>query len=530
MHGGGRLRRVFAVLGTAAALAIGAGGVFPASAAAPEGVVQGARSPDALPGSYLVMLKSDPGGDRPAAGAGEVADASATLARAYGGTVRRTYDAALHGFAADLTERQARRLAADPSVALVSANRRVRVDGEQTSPEAWGLDRVDQRRLPYDDRYTYPDTAGAGVTVYVVDTGVRITSEEFGGRASHGYDAVDGDAVADDGHGHGTHVAGTVASTTFGVAKAAKVVAVRVLDDNGEGTTEQVVAGIDWVTRNAARPAVVNMSLGSDPDPVLDAAVARSIAAGLTYTVAAGNQAVDANEHSPARVPTAITVGATDSADAQASFSNYGPLVDLYAPGVDVTSVWYVIDFEGIGVTMSGTSMAAPHAAGAAALYLSTHRTATPAQVTAALTGAATVDSLYELGPGSPDRLLYTGTVPNRPRGPRFAAPAPVEFDGIGTVEAPITVTGVPGKAPRDLDVGVDIGYWWRSDLNVEVVAPDGAAFLLHAAGNYDIATDLVALYGVDASGHTANGVWRLRVTDTGGYFPGTIRGWYLRF
>ncbi|MFE7190422.1 S8 family serine peptidase [Kitasatospora sp. NPDC057541] len=524
MAPGQRLRRVCAVLGTAAVLTIGAGGVFPAAAAVPEGVVQGEGSPSAVPGSYLVVLKPT------AAKGSSVADGAAALARAYGGTVHRSYDAALRGFSAGLTGKQARRLAADPSVALVSQNRRVRADGVQTAPGSWGLDRIDQRRFPYDDRYAYPDTAGAGVTAYIVDTGVRITAEEFEGRASYGYDAIDGDNVADDGHGHGTHVAGTVASASFGVAKAAKIVAVRVLNDDGEGTTEQVVAGIDWVTKHAVRPAVVNMSLGSDPDPVMDAAVAGSIAAGLTYTVAAGNQSVDASQHSPARVPSAITVGATDRDDVEASFSNYGPLVDLYAPGVDITSVWHVVDMGGLGIDMSGTSMAAPHAAGAAALYLASHPGATPAQVSAALTSAATVGALHGLGTGSPDRLLYTGTVPNRPRGPLFAAPGPVAFDGIGTVESPVTVTGVAGKAPRDLDVSVDIAYWWRGDLKVELVAPDGAAFLLHDTNIGEAYTNLVAVYGVDASAHTAAGVWRLRVTDVGGYFPGTINGWSLRF
>ncbi|MFJ4096181.1 S8 family serine peptidase [Kitasatospora sp. NPDC089913] len=524
MFSGIRPRRICAVLGAAVALSIGAGGALPASAAVPEGIVQGEGSSEAVPGTYLVVLEPA------AAQRSPLAEGAAALARSYGGTVRRSFGAALPGFSAALTPRQARRLAADPSVAVVSQNRRVRADGVQTSPESWGLDRVDQRRFPYDDRYTYPDTAGAGVTAYIIDTGVRITSEEFEGRASYGYDAIDGDDVADDGYGHGTHVAGTVAGATFGVAKAAKIVSVRVLNDDGEGTTEQVVAGIDWVTRHAVRPAVVNMSLGSEPDPVLDAAVAGSIATGLTYTVAAGNQSVDANEHSPARVPSAITVGASDRDDVPASFSNFGPLVDLWAPGVDITSAWYVSDLGGIGVQMSGTSMAAPHAAGAVALYLASRPAATPAQVASALTSAATVGSLHELSAGSPDRLLYTGSVPNRPRGPLFAAPGPVGFDGKGTVVSPVTVTGVTGKAPRDLDVTVDIDYWWRGDLKVELVAPDGAAFLLHDTDIGEAYSNLVGVYGVDASAHTAAGVWRLRVTDVGGYFPGTINSWSLRF
>ncbi|MFF1905626.1 S8 family serine peptidase [Kitasatospora sp. NPDC058218] len=517
------LRRVCVVLGVAGALSLGAGGVLPASAAAPEGVVQGARAGNAVPGSYLVVLKA------PAGGSGSVASSAAVLARAYGGTVRRTYDAAVNGFSATLTERQARRLAADPSVALVSQNRRLRVDAVQPEPDSWGLDRIDQRRKPFDNRYAYPDSGGRGVTAYVVDTGVRITQEEFDGRASYGYDAIDGDGEAADGHGHGTHVAGTVASSVFGVAKNARIVAVRVLDDDGYGTTEQVVAGLDWVTRNAVKPAVVNLSLGSEPDPVLDAAVAHSIATGLTYTVAAGNDAVDASEHSPARVPTAITVGATDEDDARASFSNYGPLVDLFAPGVNITSTQNWSDYGGFGLDMSGTSMAAPHVAGAAALYLADHPAATPAQVATALTAAATTEAVSDAGPGSPDRLLYTGAVPIRPR-TQFASPTPVPIDGQGVHESPITVSGVAGKAPKDLEVRLDIAYEWRGDLRVELVAPNGAVFLLREEKIWDGDPAITGIVGTDASASTANGLWRLRVTDLFGYWTGTINSWALRF
>ncbi|GAA2796829.1 MULTISPECIES: S8 family serine peptidase [Kitasatospora] len=516
--------RVCVVLGSAAVVTVGTGGAFPAAAAAPEGVVQGARSPHAVPGSYLVVLKAPPAGGR------SVASGAHGLARAYGGTVRRVYDAALNGFSVELSERQARRLAADPAVAVVSQNRRVGMDGSQNEPQSWGLDRIDQRRFPYDNRYTYPDSGGRGVTAYIVDTGVRVTQEEFAGRASYGFDAVDGDTVAEDGHGHGTHVAGTVASSEFGVAKNASIVAVRVLNDDGEGTTEQVVAGIDWVTRHAVRPALVNMSLGSEPDPVFDAAVANSIASGLTYTVAAGNDSIDASDHSPARVPTAITVGATGSDDARASFSNYGPLVDLFAPGVDIVSTLNCSDYGGFGISMSGTSMAAPHVAGAAALYLADHPTATPAQVVAALTAAATIGSVVDAGPGSPDRLLYTGTVPNRPRGPVFAGTPGVPISGVGAVESRVTVGGVSGKAPRDLEVLVDIGYQWRGDLRVELVAPDGAVFLLRDEDIADGTPDIVGVFGADASAHTAAGVWRLRVTDLHGYWDGTINSWSLRF
>ncbi|MFJ9951891.1 S8 family serine peptidase [Kitasatospora sp. NPDC091207] len=511
------------MFGVVTALSLGAGGVLPASAAAPEGVVREARPGSAVPGSYLVVLKA------PAGGSGSIASGATALTRAYGGTVRRTYDAALNGFSAELTERQARRLAADPSVALVSQNRRLRVDAVQPDPQSWGLDRIDQRRQPYDHQYASPDSGGRGVTAYIVDTGVRITQEEFDGRASYGYDAIDGDNEAPDGYGHGTHVAGTVASSTFGVAKNAKIVSVRVLDDDGYGTTEQVVAGLDWVTRNAVKPAVVNLSLGGDPDPVLDAAVAHSIATGLTYVVAAGNDGVDADAHSPGRVPTALTVGATDLDDQRAWFSNYGPLVDLFAPGVDITSTQNWNDYGGIGLDMSGTSMAAPHVAGAAALYLADHPAATPAQVAAVLTGAATTGSVVDAGPGSPDRLLYTGSVPARPR-TQFTSSTPVPIDAVGVHESPITVSGVPGKAPKDLEVRLDIAYAWRGDLRVELVAPNGAVSLLREEKIWDGAPAITGIFGADASASTANGVWRLRVTDLFGYWTGTIDSWALRF
>ncbi|WP_329493405.1 S8 family peptidase [Kitasatospora herbaricolor] len=504
----------------AAALALGAGGALPAAASAPEGVVRGAGAPGTVPGSYLVLLH--PQAARSAAGQG------AALTAHYGGTVRRTFGSALHGFSAGLTERQARRLAADPAVVAVVRNRKVSLDASQPAPPSWGLDRIDQKRPPMTDRFDYPGSAGRGVTAYIVDSGVRITHEDFGGRASYGFDAVDGDAEADDGHGHGTHVAATVAGATYGVAKQASVVAVRVLDDWGSGTVEGVVAGIDWVTAHAVKPAVVNLSLGGDPDDVLDTAVRNSIASGLTYTVAAGNDGVDASQHSPARVPTAITVGATASDDRVSWFSNHGPLVDLYAPGTDITSAGIAYDED--STTMSGTSMASPHAAGAAALYLADHRTATPAQVAAALTASATVGSLRDLVEGTPDRLLYTGGIPNRPPGPRFtnAVDVPIEE---AAVESRITVTGVPGRAPADLDIAVDLPHQWPDDLVLDLVAPDGTAYRLKNAeftSGWD--DGIHTVFGVDASARTAAGVWRLRVAGGSEYFSGYLDSWALQF
>ncbi|MEV7568879.1 S8 family peptidase [Streptomyces tanashiensis] len=374
----------------AAAAALFAGNL--AGAAAPaEGTVHGLGAPGAVDGSFVVIL-----------------DASANkaeLAKKYGGTLQRSYGSEVNGFSASgLTVQEARRLAADPAVGTVVQNKRFSIKETQEKPPSWGLDRIDQAETAGDDKYTYPDGGGEGVTAYVIDTGVRITHQDFGGRAAHGFDAVDNDDSADDGNGHGTHVAGTIAGTSHGVAKKARIVAVRVLDDNGSGTTEQVVAGIDWVTKNHSGPSVANMSLGGGADEALDAAVQRAIASGVTFAVAAGNESSDAGQGSPSRVPEALTVASSTKDDEQSDFSNFGAVVDLYAPGSEITSAWNDSD---TGVkTISGTSMATPHVTGAAALYLAAHPSATPADTAAALTGAATPDAIKNPSSGTANKLL----------------------------------------------------------------------------------------------------------------------------
>jgi subtilisin family serine protease len=301
-------------------------------------------------------------------------------------------------------------MAADPAVAYVQPNVVHRASGTQTNPPSYGLDRIDQRNRPLDRSYTYPRTA-PGVHAYIVDTGIRTTHADFGGRASSGFDAVDG-GTADDCNGHGTHVAGTVGGSAYGVAKDVRLVAVRVLNCEGSGTTAQVVAGIDWVTANAQKPAVANMSLGGGADTALDNAVRRSIASGVSYAIAAGNGLfglfpLDACTQSPARVAEALTVSATDSSDRKASWANRGTCVDVFAPGIGITSAWSTGDTA--TSTISGTSMAAPHVAGAAAVYLAANPTATPSQVSGAITGTATTGVVASPGSGSPNRLLYTG-------------------------------------------------------------------------------------------------------------------------
>ncbi|MDJ1137765.1 S8 family peptidase [Streptomyces iconiensis] len=392
-------RRISLAVGAAVAVAGGATLLtLPAGAAPAEGTVYGTDAKDPVKGSYIVMLKDGESAGVRAAGAGK------ELAKEYGGKAKRTYTSAVHGFSASgLSAEEARRLAADDKVAKVYQNQRFTTTGTQKNPP-WGLDRIDQAKTKGDKKYTYPATAGKGVTAYVIDTGVRISHKDFGGRASYGFDAIDNDKTAQDGNGHGTHVAGTIAGTKYGVAKKAKVVGVRVLDNEGSGTTEQVVAGIDWVTKNHKGPSVANMSLGGGKDAALDAAVKKSIASGVTYAVSAGNESADATTASPARVPEAITVAASDKNDKQATFSNYGKRVDLYAPGVDIVSA---SNKNNTGTaTMSGTSMSSPHVAGAAAVYLSGHKTATPKQVSAALVKGATSGTISNPSAGTPNKLL----------------------------------------------------------------------------------------------------------------------------
>lgn len=347
---------------------------------------------EVVPDSYVVVLRADVG-------------ATANVAASYGGTVTATWSRALNGFAARMSESQAKRLAADPRVASVQQDQVVRATDRQPDPPSWGLDRVDQRDRPLDRSYTQDSTA-SDVHVYVIDTGIRLSHNTFGGRANWGVNTIDAIDTDCNGIGHGTHVAGTVGGREYGVAKGVTLTAVKVLGCDGLGTASSVISGVEWVTRNAARPAVANMSLGGGASAPIDLAVANSIASGITYTVASGNYSLDACGFSPARVPTAITVNATDVDDRQYVSSNYGTCTDLFAPGVGIISAG--TDTDDAQRNLTGTSMAAPHVAGAAALWLARHPTDTPAQVTAALLAATTPGLVSDAGPGSPNLLLYT--------------------------------------------------------------------------------------------------------------------------
>ncbi|MEV4710157.1 S8 family peptidase [Micromonospora sp. NPDC049374] len=394
-----QLIRALAVVATAAA--VSAAGTT-AAVAAPTGEIRGAGASNAVSGSYLVVLRTDAVG---AAGSSTaraaVPDRASALVKRYGGSVSDTYSAALTGFAAKMTASQAARLAANPAVAYVEQDQVVTIQATQTNA-TWGLDRIDQRNRPLSTTYTYPNTA-SNVRAYIIDTGIRTSHNQFGGRATWGTNTVDSNNT--DCNGHGTHVAGTVGGSTHGVAKGVRLVAVKVLNCSGGGTTTSVVNGVNWVTANAVKPAVANMSLGGGASSSIDNAVRNSIASGVSYAVAAGNSNANACNYSPARTSTAITVGSTTSTDARSSFSNYGSCVHIFAPGSSITSTWHTSNTA--TNTISGTSMASPHVAGAAALVLGANPSYSPAQVKSYLVNNATTGVVTSPGSGSPNRLLF---------------------------------------------------------------------------------------------------------------------------
>jgi subtilisin family serine protease len=383
-----------------------------------------AVGPEAVPGSYIVVFKTS---------VSDVDRQVDDISLAQGISAQYRYQHALKGFSATLSPAAVTALRNDPRVDYIEQNQVAHAVGSQTGA-TWGIDRIDQRALPLNTTYNYNQT-GTGIDAYIIDTGIRFTHNEFGGRAVTGVDEITPGGTAADGNGHGTHVAGTVGGATYGVAKAVHLIAVRVLDNSGSGTYAQVIAGVDWVTSNhTTNPAVANMSLGGPVSSALDTAVRNSIADGVVYCIAAGNSAVNVSTTSPADVAEAVTVAASGSNDAWAYFSNYGSGVDIIGPGVNITSSWYTSNTA--TNTISGTSMATPHVAGAAALYLEAHPGSTPAQVQAGLITASTPSVVTGVPSGTANRLLYSldGVAPPPPPAPPAAPTLVSPTNGASSV------------------------------------------------------------------------------------------------
>ncbi len=355
-----------------------------------EGYVR--RSARRIPGRYIVVLQSG----------ADMAAVANTVRSLPGGRVQHTYQRGVKGFSLEMSEASALTLASDPRVSFVEEDATVYAAGA-----TWGLDRIDQRFLPLNGTYVSSD-AGSGVNVYIVDTGIAAHSD-FKGRTAQGFTAFNDGVGTSDCNGHGTHVAGVVGGSSVGVAKSATLVPVRVLDCIGAGSTSTVIAGLDWILQDHSQtpaPAVVNMSLAGAASSALDSEVNALLGAGLTVVVAAGNSNTDACGTSPARVAGALTVGASTETDQQASFSNYGLCVDLYAPGTNILSDWYTSPTA--TAVASGTSQAAPFVSGVAALCLEKYPTASPGVVAQTILSTATFDVLGSLGNGSPNRLLFS--------------------------------------------------------------------------------------------------------------------------
>jgi subtilisin family serine protease len=420
-------RRLFAALavfiGLAACSDAPSGpGAVPADAPA---VLQGGGTSQAIPDRYIVVFRSE---------VGDAPGLARQLAAAHGGTIHHTYRHAIKGFAATLPQAAAAALRRNPNVAYVEQDQRVSL----AQVGSWGLDRVDQRDLPLNGSYSYTST-GSGVKAYIIDSGIQTSHAQFGGRASVGYDAIGDGMNGQDCNGHGTHVAGTVGSTTYGVAKSVSLVAVRVFPCVGGSAWSTIIAGVDWVRFNHVKPAVANMSLSGGASQAVDDAVRSLIAAGVPVAIAAGNDySVNACNVSPARVGEALTVGATTASDVKADFSNIGSCLDLFAPGDDIVSTW----LNGGTNTIDGTSMATPHVTGAAALYLEGAPTATPATVNSAIVSNATPNRLSGIGTGSPNLLLYTlagGTPPPGPLSVTISGPTAIYTPGAYAYQANAT-------------------------------------------------------------------------------------------
>ncbi|MFG3422119.1 S8 family serine peptidase [Micromonospora sp. NPDC048063] len=487
----------------------------PAMAAEPVGTIRAAGGATAVADSYIVVFKDT------AVARATVGDTAQRLVGRHGGTVARTYGAALRGFEVRVGAGAAARIAADPAVAYVEQNHTVSIAGTQTNPPSWGLDRIDQRALPLDSSYTYPNTA-SNVHAYIIDTGIRFSHSDFGGRATSGYDAVDGGS-ADDCNGHGTHVAGTVGGSAYGVAKGVQLVGVRVLNCQGSGTNAGVIAGVDWVTQNAVKPAVANMSLGGGANSTLDTAVRNSINSGVSYGLAAGNDSGgNACNTSPARTAEGITVGSTTNTDARSSFSNIGTCLDIFAPGSSITSAWHTGDSA--TNTISGTSMATPHVVGAAALVASANPSWTPQQVRDFLVNNATNNVVGNPGTGSPNKLLYVVNDDTPPTNDFSVSVSPTSGSTApgGSVTATVATATTNGSAQSVSLSASGLPSGATASFSPATVTSGGSSTLtISTSASTAPGTYTVTVTGTAASG-SRSATYSLTVTGTGGGCSGT--------
>lgn len=452
-----------------------------------------------IPDRYIVVFKPEVA--NPAAEA-------ATLMNGRGGQVHHVYSRAIKGFAASLPAAALQGIQNNPNVLSIEQDQTVALK-QVSSPQnqaPWGLDRIDQADRPLDTQYSFKST-GAGVNAFVIDTGIRADHVEFAGRLKPGFNAIADSNGTNDCNGHGTHVAGTLGGTTWGVAKGVSLIPVRVLDCAGSGAWSGVIAGIDYVANSPLRPAVANLSLGGGASSAVDAAVAGAVAKGVTIVVAAGNSNTDACNYSPAREPTAITVGATTNVDYRASYSNYGACLDIFAPGSNITSAWNTSSTA--TNPLSGTSMASPHAAGVAALTLAANPTATPAAVAASITANATPNRLSAVGT-SPNLLLYA-------LGSSNAAPAPSTQT--------VAFKSMAGSATRN-------GGNWRASATVTVRDVNSGAAVANAtvSGSFSPGGSGSCVTGSNGSCTLSSGAIKNNSASSTTFSGSSVAGSYLRY